>query len=77
MSADKPFAPHPIEWNEENTNRLWNFYSSLPAMEKKYFGARVGRHVARTLKRLGLLASVGRVVDFSCGTGSLDRKSVV
>ncbi|MCB1955891.1 MAG: class I SAM-dependent methyltransferase [Rhodocyclaceae bacterium] len=71
MNVDKPFTPHPVEWNEENTNRLWNFYSSLPAMEKKYFGARVGRHVARTLKRLGLLSSVRRVVDFSCGTGSL------
>ncbi len=71
MSAEDPFTPHPVEWNEENTNRLWNFYSSLPAMEKRYFGARVGRHVARTLKRLGLLSSVRRVVDFSCGTGSL------
>lgn len=65
------FQPHDVDWNKKNTQRLWDFYGSSPAKDSVYFGAKVGPHVARTIKRLGLFKDSTVIIDFSCGKGHL------
>ena len=65
------FDPHEIAWDDEKIRRIWDFYGSSPAKDTVYFGATVGSHVARTVRRLGLLKNAKAIVDFSCGKGHL------
>jgi len=65
------FQPHDVEWNKDNIERMWDFYGSSSAKDSLYFGAKVGSHVARTIKRLGLFKKTTIIVDFSCGKGHL------
>jgi SAM-dependent methyltransferase len=60
---------HPLEWDDAKVARFWDFISGTPAQQEDYFSQRVGRGVARVLKRWGLLE--GRVLDYGCGPGFL------
>lgn len=68
---DNAFQPHMIDWDEEKIQRLWDFYGSSPATDASYFGAKVGKHVARTINRNGLFNNASNIIDFSCGKGHL------
>ena len=70
-SEENAFRPHPIEWDDVRTQRLWDFYSTSAAHRSTYFGETAGRHFVRVLRRRGLLRGRRRVVDFSCGTGAI------
>lgn len=64
-------ATHLVEWNDENTQRLWDFYGESEAHRTSYFGETVGRHFVRVVKRTGLLKNTKKIVDISCGTGAI------
>lgn len=65
------FERHMIEWNQEKTRRLWDFYGASEVHKSIYFGEMAGNHFARVLRRNGVLRKVRKVVDFSCGTGAI------
>lgn len=71
VSSGNEFSPHEVEWTDEKENRIWDFYSSSQAHQSTYFGESVGDHVAKVMRRRGLLGEGAVVVDFSCGTGAL------
>lgn len=70
-SLDEKFIPHEIEWSDERTQRLWNYYSTSESHRSTYFGETVGRHFVRVLRRKGVLHGRKRIVDISCGTGAI------
>lgn len=70
--SDSPsFHPHEITWDEKKNCRIWDYYGSSTAQDTVYFGATVGAHVARIIRRLGLLKNKSIIIDFSCGKGHL------
>ena len=70
MNEHQKFDNYHIQWTEESSSRLWNYYSSSSAHREKYFGSRCGRQVARLLSKK-LLSKVETILDYSCGRGDL------
>lgn len=65
------FNPHSIEWSNELTQRLWDYYSTSDAHRSTYFGETAGKHFVRVLRRNGVLRGRRNIVDISCGTGAI------
>jgi SAM-dependent methyltransferase len=58
---------HPIEWNDEQVSRLWNYYSKTVPYSEVYFSRIYGNCI---LKKSGIpFKKEISVLDFGCGPG--------
>jgi SAM-dependent methyltransferase len=63
------FREHPIDWDDEQVARLWNWYSKTSPFRELYFARRFGDLI---LKASGLpLNQPLTLLDFGCGPGFL------
>lgn len=67
---NQKFKPHEIEWDQEKTIQLWNYYSNSKPHIGKYFGRQSGKEVASILNKK-IFKKVSSILDFSCGKGDL------
>ena len=60
---------HPVEWNPERVERLWDFYSTYSFAQGNYFSRQFGRAILGLVRhRLNIRSTV---VDVGCGPGHL------
>jgi 2-polyprenyl-3-methyl-5-hydroxy-6-metoxy-1,4-benzoquinol methylase len=63
----RTYQEHEVEWNDEKTSRLWDYYSRTPPFSDVYFSKLFGNHILRQSELK--LAEPLRVLDFGCGPG--------
>ena len=61
------FHEHKIEWTDELTSRLWDYYSKTYPYNDVYFTKSVGKDVLlKTEKVIGSISNQS-ILDFGCG----------
>lgn len=67
------FAPHPVVWTREKSQRWWDASTSRQGFQHQYFSRLAGDLLLRVL-RSARVSLEGRVLDFGCGPGYLLEK---
>jgi SAM-dependent methyltransferase len=57
------------DWTPETVRRFWEWHSTRPERQKRYFSRQVGDALVRVLELAGGLR--GNILDFGCGPGYL------
>lgn len=60
-----------IEWNEEKSNRLYDFIAENPPKETAYFGFQVGQGILRFCKFFVEDIHLAKCLDYGCGLGHI------
>lgn len=71
--VDQQFAPHPVTWTREKSQRWWGQYTSRSGSHAQYFSRIAGDALLRLVESAGVSLD-GRVLDFGCGPGYLLEK---
>lgn len=71
--VNQPFAPHPVTWTRDKSQRWWDQSGTRPGFHEHYFSKLFGDSLIRFLDSGGVPIQ-GRVLDFGCGPGYLLEK---
>jgi cyclopropane fatty-acyl-phospholipid synthase-like methyltransferase len=76
LKMNDKITPHKIEWNSNKIKTIWDYYSSNPVYEEKYFGKKAGSFVIEEIKKTISLSNAVNILDYSSGKGHIMAKLI-